>query len=222
MENLLDLPSAGLLEEINLPKNMVKALAGKTVRFNFTRKKGAWPMQVYFSYHGQAWRLPRRWLKPAVSAPPLDASYSVTQEAIWTEKIHMPSKWDMWELNLNIPVSEILLTAGRPTTVEVHANPGERVKVFWRDSSGAVWRIPHDWRRRRIKLPSYELLVAQGIPPGVAQEYAGKAVSVNYHPGSLCCLPDAYRFRDSEGNRWPVRMRDCLLLGYGDEEEHRA
>ena len=89
-----------------------------------------------------------------------------------------------------------------------------------RDSSGTLWRIPHDWRRRRIRLPSYDVLVSQDILPEVAQEYGGKNVSVNYHPGSLCCLPDGYRFRDRDGNRWEVKALDCVLLGYGDEPEY--
>jgi hypothetical protein len=46
-----------------------------------------------------------------------------------------------------------------------------------------------------------------------AEEFSKKVVSVNYHPGSLCCIPDQYRFRDSDGNRYPVYIKDCLLLG---------
>jgi hypothetical protein len=45
---------------------------------------------------------------------------------------------------------------------------------------------------------------------------------VNCHPGSRCCLPEQYRFRDDEGSRLPVLIRDCVLLGYGDAAEHRA
>ena len=68
----------------------------------------------------------------------------------------------------------------------------------------------------RVKLPKADVLVSQGMPDDVAKEYAGKIVSVNYHPGSLCCLPRHYRFRDAAGNRWPVRIRDCVLVGLGD------
>ncbi|MGA2263435.1 MAG: hypothetical protein ABSH28_18615 [Acidobacteriota bacterium] len=71
-------------------------------------------------------------------------------------------------------------------------------------------------------LPAYDLLLENGVPPDVAEEFAGKAVSVNYHPGSLCCLPDGYRFRDGHGGKWPVRAVDCLLLGYGDRDERLA
>jgi hypothetical protein len=71
-------------------------------------------------------------------------------------------------------------------------------------------------------LPSYEVLVAQEVPEDVAERFAGKVVSVNYHPGSLCCLPDCYRFRDEEKNRWPVFIRDCLVMGFGDAQEYRA
>jgi len=111
---------------------------------------------------------------------------------------------------------------GRIMVIKVHAVPEGPVKVYWKDSSGKSWRIPANWRRRRVRLPSYEVLVSQGIPPEVARSYAGRAVSVNYHPGSLCCLPEQYRFRDETGNRWPVFIRDCLLLGYGDGDEYRA
>jgi len=51
---------------------------------------------------------------------------------------------------------------------------------------------------------------------------SGKVVSVNYHPGSLCCLPDGYRFRDGHGGKWPVRAAECVLIGYGDREEKLA
>ena len=96
------------------------------------------------------------------------------------------------------------------------------MKVLWRDASGKAWRIPHDWRRRRIRLPAYDVLLENDVPPDVAEEFAGKAVSVNYPPGSLCCLPDGYRFRDGHGGRWPIRAIDCLLLGYGARDERLA
>ncbi|MGD1155439.1 MAG: hypothetical protein ABSA41_06370 [Terriglobia bacterium] len=70
--------------------------------------------------------------------------------------------------------------------------------------------------------PAYDLLLENDVPPDVAQEFAGKTVSVNYHPGSLCCLPDGYRFRDGHGGRWPVRAVDCVMLGYGDRDERLA
>jgi len=71
-------------------------------------------------------------------------------------------------------------------------------------------------------LPGYGLLVSQGILPEVAEEYAGTVVSVDYHPSSLCCLRGGYRFHGSEGNLWEVRKQDCIVLGHGDAQEHRA
>ena len=59
-------------------------------------------------------------------------------------------------------------------------------------------------------------LVAEGVPTEVAESHAGKVVSVDYHPGSLCCMPEHFRFRDEEQNRWPVKIQDCVLLGYGN------
>ena len=234
------------LEEANLPPTLARSLAGRalTVQVLPEEQPGTrpldpdapeptgwidpegnlWndyhPMQVLFADpdEGKVWHFPRRWLGPPVSEFALDSSYSVSQEIIWTEKLHMPSTWDMWEIN--IEMSEAFEASGEVATIEVCASPHEPVKVLWRDTSGTLWRIPHDWRRRRIRLPGYDVLVSQDIPAEVAQEYAGNVVSVNYHPGSVCCLPDGYRFRDGEGQRWEVKMRDCVLLGYGDEEEH--
>ena len=64
-------------------------------------------------------------------------------------------------------------------------------------------------------MPKYDVLVSQRIPLEVAEKFAETIVSVNYHPGSLCCRRDCYRFRDSHGNRWPVRIFDCSVVGYG-------
>ena len=127
--------------------------------------------------------------------------------------LNLPNDWDLWEIN--IPWEEANRGEGNETTVEIHHAPNQIPKVFWRDASGALWRIPHDWRRRQIRLPEYEVLASQGIPDQVALDYANRIVSVNYHPGSLCCLPDQYRFRDEDENRWPVFIRDCDPIGYG-------
>jgi len=149
-----------------------------------------------------------------------EAPYQVTQDLIWAETIHLPSMWDLSDINIEMGAASA--AAGRPTTIEVHAAPNQQVRVLWRDSSGRASRIPHDWRRRRIRLPAYDLLLENDVPPDVAEEFAGKSVSVNYHPGSFCCLPDGYRFRDGHGGRWPIRAIDCLLLGYGDRDERLA
>ena len=136
------------------------------------------------------------------------------------ETLHLPSMWDLSDINIDLGAASA--AAGKPTTIEVHAAPNQQVRGLWRDSSGRAWRIPHDWRKRRVLLPAYGLLLENNVPPDVAEEFAGKAVSVNYHPGSLCCLPDGYRFRDGQGGRWPIRAIDCLLLGYGDRNERLA
>lgn len=231
------------LEEVNLPTALAASLAGQKVTVRVLPEEAActrrvdpaesqawidpktgeyWndyqPLRILFTdFDGTVWRFPRRWLHPANTEAPCDPPQEFTHEAVWREETSLPTQWDLEEVN--IPSIE---TVHRQVVVEVQAAPGQPVRVLLRGRSGTLWRIPNDWRRRRIKLPGYEMLVSQDIPTEVSQEYAGKIVSVNYHPGSLCCLPDGYRFRDSEGNRWPVRMRDCLLLGYGDQEEHRA
>lgn len=144
----------------------------------------------------------------------------MTREIAWTEELHLPSWWDLWDIN--ITPGEAWKVGGRPNLIEVCAAPERRIQVFWRDSSGRRWHIPHDWRRRRVKLPGYEALLENDVTPDVAEEFAGKVVSVNYHPGSLCCLPDGYRFRDGHGGKWPVRAAECVLIGYGDREEKLA
>ena len=58
--------------------------------------------------------------------------------------------------------------------IEVEAHHKEVVRVFWTAPSGTRWRIPHDWRRRRIILPCYDVLREQGIPTDVAAEFSGK------------------------------------------------
>lgn len=239
------------LEEVNLPMHLARELAAQSVMVEvlpeepaFTRRvevHGAnddfsgwidregicWndyhPLRVFFTDESRkVWRLPRRWaeVRRAPNEQQIDSCYTVVREAVFSEGIHLPSVWDLLELNL--PLSEAQLAAGRPTTVAVHVAPHEPVRLLWPDSVGTQWRIPNNWRRRRVQLPAYDLLVAQGVTDGVAERYAGKSVSVNYHPGSLCCLPDQYRFRDEYGNRYPVHVRDCVLLGYGDGPEHFA
>ena len=104
----------------------------------------------------------------------------------------------------------------------VSVAPGEIPKVFWKGPSGKAWRIPHDWRRRRIRLPTCEGLLENNLPQDIAEEFGGRIVAVNYHPGSLCCLHDGYRVRDGRGGKWPVRAADCVVVGFGDETERHA
>ncbi|MBV8206876.1 MAG: hypothetical protein JO041_08790 [Acidobacteria bacterium] len=226
------------LEEINLPAPLAEQLAGQPVQVNVYPEEPAlsrkldspltveptlimpdgtiWndlhPTMATFDADGQQWRLPRRWLQSTAVLPQPDAE----QERHFTETLHLPNFWDLEDINIYVP--EANKAGGQPAEVSVRLAPGQRPRVEWRDSSGTVWRIPHDWRRRRIILPSSAVLVAQGIPEDVAHVYAGRVVAVNYHPGSLCCLEDGYRFRDEFGNRWPVPKAACVVLGFGLED----
>jgi len=230
-----------VLEEANLPSSVIAHIAGQSVWVEtypeeapMTRRVepddfpllidpegNYWndyrPVRVlYADEDGQVWRFPRRWLPmlQPTTEPGLDSLETVWQEAAFSETLNLPSEWDLWEIN--IPWNECHRAGGRTAKVEVSIHPGEPSTVSWRDSAGNRWRIPNDWRRRLIQLPKRDVLVRQEIPGEIAEDYAEKIVSVNYHPGSFCCLRDRYRFRDSQGNRWPVRIVDCVVVGYGD------
>ncbi len=238
------------LEEINMPEELVAALEGqsvgveilpevppRTLRIDLddppavgvsvfvdddgTAWNGHWPVRVvYTGPDGREWRLPRHWLSDGVS-PVIEASrYEVTHASGWTESWVPPTLWDLGDININ----DVPGPGGAPGApeIEVRVAPGEVPKVFWRGPSGALWRIPHDWRRRRIKLPDRDGLLRNGLPPDKAEEFANRIVAVNYHPGSLCCLPDGYRVRDGDGGKWPVKAVDCVVVGYGDETEKYA
>ena len=235
------------LQEANLPTDLTAALVGETVTVEVlpeeavgTRRAGpdeypAWidrqgnrwnefhPMRVvYTDAQGRTWRLPRHWLTGVAhsNAPQPDSRYPVTQEHVFSETIHLPSHWDL--LEINIPSEQAEEFSGKLVKIEVRLSPECPVRVTWQDPTGGLWRIPHFWRRRRVRLPASEVLVAEGVSPAVAAIYGGLVLSVNYHPGSLCCMPQHYRFRDEKGNGWPVRIVDCFPLGYGDAEEHPA
>lgn len=236
-----------VLEEANLPPDFAAAIAGLTVEVQVLPEEMAgtrpampdetgflvdpegnfWndyaPLRVVLhDPQGRDWRLPRRWLEGPgrTEEREPDSSYAVEAPLEFQENLHLPSFWDLVEIN--IPENLAARAAGRITAVRVSLAPGVPVKVLWHDPGGTVWRIPHNWRRRRILLPDRESLIEQGVPWDVAEEFSRRVVSVNYHPGSFCCLPDQYRFRDGAGGRYPVNIKDCILLGYGDAEEHFA
>ena len=238
------LPWKSALAEINLPVELIESLAGKVVSATVHPEEAAMSRQVkpddvphwirpdgtywndyrpervsYTDPEGRLWRLPSRWLSGVFPDGPAPA-LSVSQESVFGENLNLPSEWDLWEINLPWEIAH--RAAGKGTLVQVRLRPDEPVEVLWRDPDRNIWRIPHDWRRRRILLPSREVLASQGIPEDVATNCAGITVSVNYHPGSLCCLPEHYRFRDDDGNKWPVKISDCTLLGYGDRPEFKA
>ena len=237
------------LEEANFPADLATSLAGQPVgiqimpeelpatrRIDPNREPKEWscliapdgtiwndyqPLRISFTdLMGEVWMLPRHWLESPVTShgPEPDSSYSVGQPVEFSEQMNLPSYWDL--LEVNIPKPEAGSIAGRRVTVLVRLVPGEPVKLVWKDSQGVEWRIPHTWRRRRVRLPDREKLLGQGVPEDIAQDFANRIVSVNYHPGSLCCLPTQYRFRDEMSHRYPVYIKDCVLLGYGDAEEH--
>jgi hypothetical protein len=114
------------------------------------------------------------------------------------------------------------LEGGGIADIKVTLAPGEVTRAYWNDPSGKAWRIPHDWRRRRIKLPDCDGLLRNDFPQDIAEEFGGRIFAVNYHPGSLCCLHDGYRVRDGRGGKWPVRAADCVVVGFGDETERFA
>jgi hypothetical protein len=249
-KNQLKLPSDCFrLEEINMPEELAPALAGKTVALDVLPEvppmalrldlddppvglpividedglawNDYWPIRVlYTDPDGRAWRLPRHWLSGGVS-PVLAASrYEVTHGSSWLESWCPPTWWDLWDINIqDVPSAE----GGQAAAdIEVRVAPGEVPKVFWKGPSGNVWRVPHDWRRRRIRLPDCEGLLRNNLPQDIAEEFGGRIVAVNYHPGSLCCLHDGYRVRDGRGGKWPVRAADCIVVGFGEEAERFA
>lgn len=236
------------LEEINLPQEMSASLAGQTVavdvlpevppvalRFDLDDPpvglpividedgvawNDHWPIRVlYRDAGGRAWRLPRHWLF-AGDSPVIEASrYGVTHGSSWLERWCPPTWWDMCDIN--IP-DEAALEGEGIADIIVSVAPGEVARVYWKDPSGKAWRIPHDWRRRRIRLPDCDGLLRNSLPQDVAEGFGGRIVAVNYHPGSLCCLADGYRVRDGRGGKWPVRAADCVVVGFGDEAERSA
>jgi hypothetical protein len=230
-----------LLEEANLPCSLIDRIRGQYITVEtlpeeapVTRRVepddcpllidaggNSWndyrPVRaLYTDEQGHVWRLPRRWLPmfQPITERSLESVETVWKDVTFNETLNLPTEWDLWEIN--IPWRHCHKAGGKAIEVEIRNRPGEPASVSWRDPSGKSWRLPHDWRRRLIKLPKYDVLTSQKIPDEVAEKFSETIVIVNFHPGSLCCLRDCYRFRDSLGNRWPVRIFDCSVVGYGD------
>jgi hypothetical protein len=232
------------LQEINLPDELVESLVGKTVPVEILPAEQAairqvdtrnppyliapdgtlWncerPMQVSFKdAQGNVWRMPRHWITG--DAPVVrQVCYNVTREHVFSELLVFPTLWDLAEINM--PFRVCRMRGGQPhNNFEVTIKPNRPVSVHWRGYD-CRWRIPHIWRRRRIRLPQAEILTAQDVPLEVSAKFGGQIVTVNYHPGTFCCLPTQYRFRDGRDGPWPVRIEDCVIVGYGDTEEKFA
>ena len=202
------------LEEINMPDQLATSLAGQEVsvdvlpeeppltrRFDLNNLPDGLPILIdedgvawnaysparvlYTDTGGRVWRLPRHWLSGGVS-PVIDASrYEVTDELCWHEIWCPPTFWDLSDIN--IPGSAAA-AVGEGIWIQVSVVPGEIPKVFWKDPSGKVWRIPHDWRRRRIKLPDCEGLLRNNLPEDIAEEF-GEPNRRRELPPRLAVLP---------------------------------
>ena len=233
-----------LLEEVNLPQAFARHLAGQTVKVRVLPEEQAsarqlevpddypvivkpdgtiWndfrPVRILLdSDDGETWRLPRHWLYERPQS--LAIHDPLSRGLACVEELNLPHAWDL--LEVNIPARVATQCSGAITQVVVRAPVAGPVEVYWRDPAEVVWRIPASWRRRRIQLPNAAILMEQGVPGSIAQFFSHRIVSVNYHPGSLCCLIEHFRFRDDDGGKWPVRITDCTVVGYGNGPEHSA
>ncbi len=113
------------LEECNLPPELAGSIAGHVVAVDLlpeeqacTRLAGpgegpclidrdgkCWnvyrPVQIAWTdVSGRQWHFPRGWLLPTSDLARPDATYSVTRPIQFTEQVHLPSYWDLVEINL--------------------------------------------------------------------------------------------------------------------------
>jgi len=222
------------LAEINLPDEVIDSVLGQAVTvtvypaekamtrqidpehtegeapFLIDREGLLWndfkPVRVEFAdAEGRAWRCPRFWLD-GIQQPTACAAVDADEE------INLPTEWDLGDINISSLAAH--RSAGKPVPIEVRMKFGV-METTWCDTEGVQWRIPSDWRRRVVRLPDAPILAAEGLQRGIADRHAMQIVAVNYHPGSLCCLPEHYRWRDIYGSKWPVRISDCELIGFG-------
>ena len=169
---VLRLPSEPFrLEEANLPPDMAQTLAGQSVQVTVLPEEnspvqfGAYvPLRTLFTDRsGKLWRLPRRWLVDArTSEPPIDPYYPVRHKMEFVEELTLPTVWDLLDINM-APEGFVNSRALTPRHVHVALAPEEPLKVVLRARLNAKvvsWRIPHDWRKRRILLPRSAVLIA--------------------------------------------------------------
>lgn len=237
----LQLPQHPLaLLDINLPQDLVQALVGERIEVEVQPAEPArrrrlaaaedgelclvdrdgtvWnderPVRVSFlDGDGHRWWLPRHWLdvgaEPPWSGPPGEGHTRA-------EILGLPGFYDLREIN--ITSTPVLAAQGRAVTAIVWHAPQGFVRVALREGEDTVWYLPSGWRRRRVELPAAEYLLAEDIPPEVAASCAHRVVTVNYHRGSVCCLPAHYRFRDDVGRKWPVPIDACTFVGFAGDD----
>jgi hypothetical protein len=127
---IITLPSEKYrLEEMNLPARLAKTLAGKTVPIEIVPEimpmtmsleandrpaegsfwidpdEKMWndycPARVHFTdLEGRKWHLPRHWLTTKGTALKEESPYQVTQEIAWAGTLHLPSIWDLSDINI--------------------------------------------------------------------------------------------------------------------------
>jgi hypothetical protein len=204
------------LEEINMPEELASALAGQAVDAEVlpeapagtlcldleglpdglpflvgddgTAWNGYWPARLFYAdASGRRWGLPRHWHSEGVS-PVIEASrYDVTNESRWLEFLYPPTWWDLWDVN----IQEMPSSDGERGTacIEVNVAPGGIPRVLWRGPSGKAWRVPHDWRRQRIRLPDWGGAAAERPAPGHCGGTRGKNRGGEL-PSWLAVLPE--------------------------------
>ena len=211
------------LEEINLPEELATSLAGREItvdvlpeeppltrRFDLNdlpdglpilidEEGVAWnayspPRVLYTDAGGRVWRLPRHWLSDGVS-PVVDASrYEVTDELCWHESGPADVVGPVRHKHTGEALAGCMEKFGFKLALRRRNRQGllERpVRVGVEDSPRLAATAHQAARLRRV--------AAKQPAQDIAEEFGGRIVAVNYHPGSLCCLSDGYRVRDGRG-----------------------
>jgi hypothetical protein len=209
------------LAEVNLPPALVESLANTFLEVHLLPGNQQRSKRAIFEAGGRTWFLPRRYLEPVSLEPLLDQIYSVTREVSFPEDLMLPTDQDLLEQNISEEAaSRLALTR---VTALIRLTPDTPAVLTVQDPGGNLWRIPHEWRRRNILLPSPEILIAEEIPKSIAERLGGQVLPANFHPGSACCMPSYYRVFDEEtGVKWHVPISACKVVGLGSALEHAA